>query len=63
MATLMSDRERRLRFLDEGDLERLRDFFRLESVGEKVWLLLFFFFSLPSFPNKGYVKEMFTDFI
>ena len=63
MATLMSDRERRLRFLDEGDLERLRDFFRLESVGEKVWLLLSFFFSLPSFPNKGYVKEMFTDFI
>ena len=42
-------RERRLRFLDEGDLERLRDFFRLESVGEEVWLLLFFFFSLPSF--------------
>ena len=43
-------RERRLlRFLDEGDFERLRDFFRLESVGEEVWLLLFFFFSLPSF--------------
>ena len=45
----LSDRERRLRFLDEGDLERLRDFFRLESVGEEVWLLLFFFFSRPSF--------------
>ena len=45
----LSDRERRLRFLEEGDLERLRDFFRLESVGEDVWPLLFFFFSLPSF--------------
>ena len=44
-----SDRERRLRFLEEGDLKPLRDFFRLESVGEEVWLLLFFFFSRPSF--------------
>ena len=52
-----------LYFVNEGDLERLRDFFLLESVGEKVWVLLSFFFSLPSFPNKGYVKEMFTDFI
>ena len=44
----LSDRERRPRFLDEGDLERLRDFFRLESAGEDVWLLLFFFFSFGS---------------
>ena len=46
---LSEDWERRLRFLDEGDFERLRDFFRLESAGEDVWLLLFFFFSFTSF--------------
>lgn len=46
---LSEDWERRLRFFNEGDLERLRDFFRLESKGEDVWLLLFFFFSFTSF--------------
>ena len=46
---LSEDWDRRLRFLDDGDLERLRDFFRRDSEGELVWLLPFFFFSFDSF--------------
>ena len=45
---LSEDWDRRPRFLDDGDLERLRDFFRRESAGELVWLP-FFFFSFDSF--------------
>lgn len=46
---LSEDWERRLRFLDEGDLERLRDFFRRDSAGEFASLFPFFFFSFASF--------------
>ena len=46
---LSEDWDRRARFLDDGDLERLRDFFRRDSEGELVWLLPFFFFSFDSF--------------
>lgn len=46
---LSEDWDRRVRFLAEGDLDRLRDFFRRESDGEFVWLLPFFFLSFTSF--------------